>query len=145
MTNKILVPFDGSNNAQDALRYAIEMASKYNDTLIVLYVVATFETPNTKLFFNKATIAEYQDTLFEETMAAANPMLEGIDVAYETKMRIGVPKIEICEEAAEQQVRCIVMGSRGYSAFVSNVLGGVSQGVLHRADCPVMIVPSKVR
>lgn len=143
MTGTILIAFDGSDNAQDALRYASDMAAKYNDSLIVLHVVASFETPNTKLFFSKAAIEDYQDNLYQEVINSATHILEGAGVAYETKMRVGVPKVEICDEADEQGVRCIVMGSRGYSAFVESVLGSVSQGVLHRANCPVMIIPGK--
>jgi nucleotide-binding universal stress UspA family protein len=142
LERKILVSYDGSENAQGALRYAIEMAEKYNDSLLVLHVVTTFEKPNTDQFFSRSSIEDYQASLHTEAMATATPILKDANIEYEIKMRIGIPKVEICEEADEQNVRCIIMGSRGYSAFVASVLGSVSQGVLYRANCPVMIVPS---
>lgn len=37
--------------------------------------------------------------------------------------------------------RLIVMGSRGLNAVLGSVLGSVSMGVLHKAPCPVTIVP----
>ncbi|MOA39311.1 Universal stress protein family protein [compost metagenome] len=99
-------------------------------------------TPHTTLFFQESDIREYQKTLYEEAIAPALHMLAAADIRFEAKLLIGAAKDQICKEAAAQQARCIVMGSRGHSVFVGSVLGSVSQGVLYQADCPVMVVPA---
>jgi len=68
-------------------------------------------------------------------------ILEGQDLVVETKVRIGVPDLEICKEAEEEKVTMIIMGTRGLGAIKRNILGSVSYRVLHEAPCPVTVVP----
>lgn len=151
MRKDILVPFDGSKNALEALQTAIELAKAFNEKIILLNVQLKFETLHTKMFFSSDAIREYQEQLAQEAMESAMPILKESGVQYETKLRIGNPKEQICQEAngslqqegacPQSAVRWIVMGSRGMNAVVGGMLGSVSYGVLHEAKCPVMIIP----
>lgn len=151
MKQGILVPFDGSPNATQALRLAIDMAKALDDSIILLNVQPTFETIHTKMFFNKSQIQEYQQELYQEVIAPAVELLQAEGIKFETKLRIGDAKTQVSLEAAggridadacsAEGVRMIIMGSRGMNAVVGGVLGSVSYGVLHQAPCPVMVVP----
>ena len=151
MRQGILVPYDGSSNAVQALKLAIEMAKALGESIIVLNVQPTFETVHTKMFFSKSQIQEYQQQLFKEVIAPAVELLQSEKVDYTENLRIGDAKTQICLEAAggridadacsAEGVRMIIMGSRGMNAMVGGVLGSVSYGVLHQAPCPVMVVP----
>ncbi len=150
MKKDILVPFDGSANALEALRLAIGLAKPLQEKVIVLNVQPTFHTAHTKLFFSEATIRSYQEQLFQETMPPAKQLLEESGVEYELKLRIGDAKEQVCAEAmasgggnacSTTGVRLIVMGSRGMNPIVGGVLGSVSYGVVNAAACPVTIVP----
>ncbi|MNE27632.1 putative universal stress protein [compost metagenome] len=141
----ILVPFDGSDNSQEALRVAIDMALKFEETVLLIHVQPRYETLHSKLFFSEEDIQSYQKSLYDEAITPGVRILQEAGIKYETKLLIGIAKEEICKEAHNQQVRYIVIGSRGYSSFVGSVLGSVSQGVLHLANCPVMIVPPPVK
>lgn len=140
---QILVPVDGSANAQEALKFAIGLAKAYQDTIVALHVIPSFETPHAKRFFDQKSIHEYQRHLFDEAMAPSLQTLQMSGVPFSTKMRTGAPREQILEEAASRRYRCIVIGSRGFSPFVASVLGSVSQGVVHHASIPVIIVPAK--
>lgn len=142
MRQNLIVPFDGSDSAQEALRVAIEIAERYKEAIILINVQPSFRTPATKMFLNESDIRDYQQILFEEAIAPGLRMLEESGLEYETKLLIGLTKEKICKEAANRNIRYIVMGSRGHSSFVGSVLGSVSQGVLYQAACPVMIVPA---
>lgn len=50
---------------------------------------------------------------------------------------------EIVDVAERYQIDLIVMGSHGHGAWYELVVGTVSEGVLHRAPCPTLIVPSE--
>ncbi|WP_088033571.1 universal stress protein [Evansella clarkii] len=136
----IIVPVDGSSHALKAVETAVEMAEKYTEPLLMLNVQPEKE----KLFSgedpgDERWLAE-KEAKGQEVMKSAAELVNE-RVPYEQKVRIGTPSIQITDEAAEQKARCIVMGSRGSGPFVSAILGSVSYGVLHLAQCPVMVVP----
>lgn len=151
MKQDILVPFDGSKNAVEALHLAIAMAKSLNEKLIVLNVQPEFQTPNVKRFFSEKDIREYQQQLYREVMDPVIPALEAANVPYEVKLRIGDSKEQIVLEAgpvdsnlpgcATSGVRMIIMGSRGMNPVIGGVLGSVSYGVVNAAPCPITIVP----
>lgn len=151
MRRGILVPFDGSANALEALRTAITLAKALGEKIILLNVQPSFQTIHTKIFFNKEAIRDYQEQLFAIAVERGKQLLAGAAVDYEVKLRVGDAKEQICLEANADQpgrnactdvgVRMIVMGSRGRNPVTGGLLGSVSYGVVNAAPCPVTIVP----
>ncbi|MDT8900581.1 universal stress protein [Anaeroselena agilis] len=144
MKRNILLPFDGSTNAIAALQQAIILAKALDEEVILLNVQPTFHTAHTKLFFNENEIHEYQLQLCQETADPAIQILKDSGASFEVRLRVGVPKDIIVQEASregEDGVRLIVMGSRGLNPIIGAFLGTTSYGVLQEAPCPVLIVP----
>ena len=151
MKKDILVPFDGSANATEALRTAIDMAKAFKERIVLLNVQPSFETPHTKQYFSKEQIEDYRLQMAREALLPGEEILKKSGVAYATRARVGDAREQICLEASddstegavcrERGMRLIVMGSRGLNAVLGSVLGSVSMGVLHHAPCPVTIVP----
>ena len=140
MSNFIVVPTDGSNSSIKALQYAIDLAKKTDGEIILLNVQPNFASPNVKKFFNKKDVEEYTQMLAAEALVKVKGIVEEAGVPYQVKVRIGLPKVEICQEAEEAKASLIVMGYRGLGAVAGVVLGSVSYGVLHESPCPVTIV-----
>ncbi|GEL07905.1 universal stress protein [Salisediminibacterium halotolerans] len=61
-------------------------------------------------------------------------------VTYETKHIYGDPAMAIVKEAEAETPDLLIIGSRGLNPVQQMVLGSVSQKVVKRATCPVMIV-----
>jgi len=151
MKQDILVPFDGSANATEALRVAIDMAKVFNEKIVLLNVQPSYETPHTKRFFSQNQIDDYRNQMADEAIMPGEEILKQSGVGFITKKRVGDPREQICKEARTDNaegaackdlgMRLIVMGSRGLNAVLGSVLGSVSMGVLHNAPCPVTIVP----
>lgn len=151
MREGILVPFDGSANALEALRVAITMGKAFGEKIILLNVQPKFQTVHTKLLFSDSVIREYQEQLFAEAVEKGKQLLDKEHVEYITMLRIGDAKEQICLVAnadhpgknacSDFGVRWIVMGSRGMNAVFGGLLGSVSYGVVNAAPCPVTIVP----
>jgi nucleotide-binding universal stress UspA family protein len=51
----------------------------------------------------------------------------------------------ILDEASKLNADLIVVGSHGHGAVYHLLVGSVSEGVLHRSTCPVLIVPTHDR
>ena len=51
----------------------------------------------------------------------------------------------ILDEASKLKADLIVVGSHGHGAVYHLLVGSVSEGVLHRSTCPVLIVPTHDR
>lgn len=152
MKQNILVPFDGSANACEALRTAIDMAKAFGEKIVLLNVQPSYETPHTKQFFNKSAIEDFRNQMADEALLPGKEILkQQAGITYEVKLRVGDPREQICKEAQNDQpegeacktlgMRMIVMGSRGLNPILGSVLGSVTTGVLHKTPCPVVIVP----
>jgi len=151
MKQDILVPYDGSANATEALRVAIDMAKLFNEKIVLLNVQPSYETPHTREFFSQSQIDDYRTQMADEALQPGKDILKQSGVGFAIKMLVGDAREQICKEAMadsaegaackDRGMRLIVMGSRGLNAFLGSVLGSVSMGVLHHAPCPVTIVP----
>jgi Universal stress protein family len=65
-------------------------------------------------------------------------------------IRAGTPADELVRVAVEQRMDCLIIGSRGYSPLQQLrrvFMGSISQSILRRSLCPVMVVthPRPVR
>ena len=136
---KILVATDVSEYSRKALKSALEIARKFNSEVELLYVmydpvVYSLGTANTYMA-SPEQVEREGDLVIEGT-------LEGIDIGGVklTKKKLhGNPGNVIIQEAEDEKIDLIVMGSHGYGAIVGSVLGSVSQKVLHGAKCSVLI------
>ena len=139
---KILIPVDGSANAQRAVEHVIAnvAALKEIPQLLLLNVQWNVATGNVKLFINQQTIDDYYR---EQGMAALKSACAALDAAalpYQYHISIGTPAEAIVQYADEQAVDQIVMGRQGQGGLQSLLLGSVVNKVLHLAGCPVSLV-----
>jgi nucleotide-binding universal stress UspA family protein len=65
------------------------------------------------------------------------------DVSVSTRIREGIPKDVIVEEAREWGADLIVLGSHGYGFVKRLVLGSVAAAVVASAPCSVHVVRSQ--
>jgi nucleotide-binding universal stress UspA family protein len=65
------------------------------------------------------------------------------EVSVSTRIREGVPKDVIVEEAREWDADLIVVGSHGYGRVKRLVLGSVAAAVVASAPCSVQVVRAK--
>lgn len=141
MFNKILVATDASEYSRRALITALEIARKYNAEIELLFVTYIREAYwGYNLAFGVLVPEEQVEEAGELALKAT---LEGIDisdVSLSKKKEQGYPASVILEEISKEGVDLVVMGSHGYGPIAGSVLGSVSQRVVQRAECPVLIV-----
>lgn len=139
---KILIPIDGSANAQRAVEYVVgHMAAlKEPPQLLLLNVQWNVAAGNVKLFISQQTIDDYYREQGAAALQAARAVLDAAALPYQYHISVGTPAEAIMQYASEQNVDQIVMGRQGQGGLQALLLGSVVNKVLHLVDCPVLLV-----
>lgn len=139
---KMLVPFDGSGNAQRALRYAISLARENGHAEI--HVVTVHDEPELygyiEAYVSREKLADLQRQNSEALLVTAEEILKEAAVPYEKEILIGDVAAAIAKRADELGCDGIVMGTRGMTAMGSLVMGSIATKVVHVANVPVTLV-----
>lgn len=140
MYEKILVPTDGSENADRGIAHALDMAVEHDAEIHVLFVVdegvygGSPATSSYELALEK--IADEAEDVAEEVAEEATE--RGIDST--TSIRRGKPADEILRYVEDHEVDVVVMGKRGAGDPGKFRLGSVTERVLSGTDVPVVPV-----
>ena len=78
--------------------------------------------------------------LAERAMDATKAVLAGGRAEIHTRVLVGRPGDALPREAKRQRSDLLVLGSRGLTGRMAEVLGSVSLTVAQRATCPVLVV-----
>ncbi|WP_254766679.1 universal stress protein [Salinilacihabitans rarus] len=138
MTTHVLVPMDGSQAAERAFEYAMEL---YPDAdITVLHVVdSSAASEKTGLAYDEAVqrgLEERADEVFERARDLAAEA--GFDGAVRTETGIGSPARSIVDNAEDADA--VVMGSQGRTGAARVLLGSVAETVVREAPIPVTVV-----
>jgi nucleotide-binding universal stress UspA family protein len=151
---KILVPVDGSTQAERALDYAIFLAKTCGASLGIIHVV---QLPTTWPVPRNWSIPTPPDNLVHDERQTYHRMVELIEangkgilelgevkaktagLTVEKIMESGHPADRIVKAASDKEYDLIVMGSRGISGIKEMLLGSVSHHVCQHAKCSVLI------
>lgn len=138
---KILVPTDFSEQAENALKVAVQLAKKYDSEIYVLHMLElpmqemdVMNTPTAipeAMFFVKLAQQRFEALL-------NRPYLEGIKVHDVVKNYPSFSSvIDTCHELG---VDLIVMGSHGTSGFMEMFVGSNAEKVVRTSDLPVLVI-----
>ncbi|KAA9400632.1 universal stress protein [Haloarcula sp. CBA1131] len=135
MYNDILLPFDGSDGAAEALHHAAEIAHWANATIHVLFVADTTR--------DSVTIVEAQvvDALVqqgEDIVEDAEKTLRTLGVDYDSDVVQGNPAPTIVEYAERYDHDLIVMPTHGREGVSRYLLGSVTEKVIRLSSVPVL-------
>ena len=153
MTNKILIPIDGSANSDVAVDYGIYVALKLNSTISALHVmdVNLLQGPMLTDISGAAGMPP-SDGLFDAVEASLNDKADFVlnsfrehcswkGVKVETKKVIG--KIQETITAEARDANFIVMAKKGEHFHLKGggFLGSVAESVIRHSAKPVMVTP----
>jgi len=139
---KILIPVDGSANAQRAVDQVIKYIAALKETpqLLLLNVQWNVATGNVKLFIDQEAINDFYREQGMAELQSARAALDTAGLHYQYHISVGTPAEAIAQYADEEGVDQIVMGRQGQGAVKTLLLGSVVNKVLHLAKCPVLLV-----
>ncbi len=144
MFTRILVPLDGSEQAERALAVAAPLAHALDGTLILVRVAQPPLQPATPL----APALDAEARILSETVDRANEYLahvaQGLEqtgVKHEKAALVGYPAEMILDAVHSSQADAIILCSHGRTGLMRWALGSVAQRVVHQAPAPVLCLP----
>ncbi len=146
LISKILIAYDGSEGANRALEFGLDLAEKFLASVVILNVLQlpVYGAPEDPLAGSAGMAGLIKDLQkSHESMlakAADKAALTKPNVKASTQLREGNPPTEIVQVASDGGFEVIVLGHTGEGRFREFLLGGTSERVAHLARCAVLIV-----
>lgn len=143
---KILVPTDGSDRAEHAADFAIELAKTTGASLLFVNVVdevapAFSSELDSATSYDVVQLMADRDKLAEEYVQKLKQKAEAAGAEAEAAVITGHPWQELLAETDRSGADHIVIGSHGRRALAAAVLGNVAVNVIHGAKVPVTVIP----
>lgn len=138
---KILLPVDGSEHSDRAVRHVIRLVqdcAAYE--ILLLNVQAPIDAPEVLGHMPVREIEAMQETRGGDAMASARALLDRACVTYVPEVALGPVAENIARHAADHRCDAIVMGTHGAGALRSALMGSVATAVIRLAACPVTVV-----
>jgi nucleotide-binding universal stress UspA family protein len=137
----IVVGYDGSPAALAAVETAIDRAGPDGH----LVIVHAYPTPA------DYTGAPYYTAMVEDAFQNAMNVLGDLErecerlvtISHERDLAVGSPAAAIVRAAETHDAAEIVIGSRGVGR-IRALIGSVAHDVIHRAQCPVTVIPERM-
>jgi nucleotide-binding universal stress UspA family protein len=137
----ILVPIDFSDNAPVVVEWAGHLAQEHQSAVIL------FNAYHLPVEFQQLESAYLPEDFWTNVKSEAQQSLgrfeqqlrsEGLTVR--SVVREGYAATAIVDEATEQAVDLIVIGTHGLSGIKHMLLGSIAERVVQKAPCPVLTV-----
>jgi nucleotide-binding universal stress UspA family protein len=146
---KILIPIDFSENAFNAIKYALELFKYERSEFVIMHAFAnevyehTLEMPQSLFELYKEKVREQSDKKLQKVVA------EMLTVSPNPKHEYGYMSVfgNLVHEANvivdKQNIDVLVMGTKGKSNDRDVLFGSNTLQVIKYVTCPVLAIPSK--
>jgi nucleotide-binding universal stress UspA family protein len=142
----ILFATDGSPSAKEAQQEAIELARLLRVPLVAVSVVhVSLPAVGYSGYGYSNVVAELmkeEQKRVEELLTEIAETAAGEGVSCTAVTADGIVVDEICRKASDYDAQLVVVGSHGWGAARRLLSGSVSTGLVHTAQCPVLVVRS---
>jgi nucleotide-binding universal stress UspA family protein len=138
LVHPVVVGYDGSTSARNALAYAAGMARRLGRPLLVAYIASpgVYCEPLTGQVVGMPRDAE---TLERWLLTELDQVTDPAGLEVHVRTRRGSPARELAALAAEFSADALVIGAPRH--FWHHIAGSVSGWLARHASCPVVVVP----
>lgn len=137
MSSGVLVGYDGSACAKEAVRVAVEVGKAYGEPITIVFAYELNPVAGEMQDYQAALKELAQKRLAEALELAAT---DGAQI--DTVIAERAPADALVELASEHDSRVIVVGTRGERPLLGALLGSTPHRLLALADRPVLVVPA---
>lgn len=146
---RILLALDDSPCSQKVIEYAKSMLEDQDITLALVTVIP----PTSPASYGADPLLGQQPIVVAEVaeiqQQAAQEYLDRLAADFSsakeifTFTRVGNIREEILTVAHEWATDLLILGTNGKTGFEHFISGSVSESVIRKAQCPVLVIPSK--
>lgn len=147
--NRILLAVDDTPCTIKAIDYAKDLVREFRSSIALVTVVP----PTSPANYGADPLLGQQPIVVPEVseiqQESAQRFLESIAADFRGAQevflfnKVGNVRDEILSTATEWTADLIVMGSNGRTGFEHFISGSVSESVIRKANCPVLVIPGK--
>jgi nucleotide-binding universal stress UspA family protein len=140
----ILAPVDFSDVTSAVVKAAVDMAKAGGSTVYLVHVAAPdpdfvgYDVGPKTLRDTRAGVLRKEHHQLREL----EERLKGLGVDARALLVQGPTVEKILAEAERLGADLVIMGSHGHGALRHLLVGSVTEGVLRKARCPVLVIPS---
>jgi nucleotide-binding universal stress UspA family protein len=148
MTSKIIIATDGSKYSEKAVDCGVDLAGRLGAEVIALYVISLKSLERFALGHHD-DIGGYEraneelKTEGERALGYVAVRCEERGVKVSKTLVRGYPADEILQIASSERPEFVVVGSLGKTGLEHLLIGSVSEAVIKKAPCPVLVVKGK--
>jgi nucleotide-binding universal stress UspA family protein len=137
MIKNLLVAYDGSEAAVQALSFAADLVRAFNASMHVLSVI---RPPEFGGMVETEAIIEQSREHYQNMLQAVQSKLAQEPFKTQVHIAVGHPSEQIVRFAEGHGIDHIVVGHRGHSLFERWLIGSVARQVVAYAPCAVTVV-----
>lgn len=138
--NKVLIATDGSDEAENAVEYGVDLAEAFDAEVHLIYVVETEATYILTVGVSEKEMEEYRqygkDVVREAAEKVEQRGLKGVGV-----VKTGKIAQEVVDYAEEEDIDHVVVAERGRGA-IEKYLGSSAEKIVRMCSKPVTVVRS---
>lgn len=138
--DRILVPTDGSDETERAVRHAAELAAAHDAEIHCVYVVNTASFASLPMETSWEGISDVLEEEGDAALQRAQEIAGEYGVACRTLLIEGSPGKEIARYAEDEDCDLVVMGTHGRGGIDRLLLGSVAERVVRSSAVPVLTV-----
>lgn len=143
---KILSPTDFSKNADSAMHFAAELCKISNAQLILVHAMhVPIIDASTPVDTSSELIEEQRSMSDNKMQAYVNDLSASYGIKVNSVCEFGFAVDLICRTAKTDEVDAIVMGTKGASNLIEEIMGSITSGVIKKSVRPVIAVPANSR
>jgi nucleotide-binding universal stress UspA family protein len=136
LVKRILAPTDFSDLSVKGVRYACQLAQEMGATLIIVNVVRLDESGA----IDKRELEEHKHQLDGLVTKLADV---GSGLKIHKFVETGEPSAAIADRAESEHLDLIVTCTHGRGGISRFLIGSVTDKLVRRSPCPVLVVPSE--
>ncbi|KAL4238079.1 Ubiquitin carboxyl-terminal hydrolase 22 [Mactra antiquata] len=140
---RIVIGYDGSQNAEDAFKWFVKKIHKRGDYVIIVHVPEFKNLSHVPVMTADAAlmskIVDEEQQKCKLMLAKINELMRISDVKGNIKQVMGDAGEQIVQAASKEGADFIVTGSRGLGKFRRTFLGSVSDYIVHHSTVPVIV------